>query len=499
MYKLLIVDDEEIEREGMEKFVQWDKYGIELVGSAWNGVEGFEKIRKEKPDIVLTDIKMPVMNGIELIRKTRRNFPEIEFVVLSGYREYEFTSQAMEEGVRHYLLKPCDEQKIASVLDKVKTELEEKRKRKDENQYQKDVLKLLPRAKEQIFRNMLLGREQFTKDYQLLLDAIGKGRKVVVLAFRIQKGFDNLEQFVIGNILSDLLGKEKVLLSAAVENEVLLLVDADACANVEAAVARTRKEFTELEPFPIQAAVSREGIPEQVSRMYAQVQGLFRLGDIERQIGFLHEGLFRDIQNNAVLLVDYQRIRNANGYEDILFEIYLSFAKMELRQYTLQQEEEVMHWVLYILYDGNKIPECAEKENRWGLFEQVTDQVVEKQGMAPGPGKDGQRIRRVMLSIYRNIRNPDLNIHYLSRKVLYMNEDYFGRLFIKTQKARFSAFLAKRRITLAQRLLQYEPELKFSQLAELVGYPSDGQYFSKEFRKVAGMSPTEYRDSLKKK
>ncbi len=74
MYKLLIVDDEDVEREGMADFIQWEKYGISLAGTAWNGVEGYEEIQNQMPDIVITDIKMPVMNGIELIRKTRRIF-----------------------------------------------------------------------------------------------------------------------------------------------------------------------------------------------------------------------------------------------------------------------------------------------------------------------------------------------------------------------------------------------------------------------------------------
>lgn len=104
MYRLLIVDDEELEREGMAEFIPWKEYDIELVGTAWNGVEGLEKIKKLQPDIVITDIKMPVMDGIELIRKAKRLYPDIVFIVLSGYGEYEYTSQAMEEGVRHYIL-----------------------------------------------------------------------------------------------------------------------------------------------------------------------------------------------------------------------------------------------------------------------------------------------------------------------------------------------------------------------------------------------------------
>ena len=89
MYKLLIVDDEDFEREGIARLINWTQYGIEMVGTAWNGLDGIEKAKRLRPDIVLTDIKMPVMNGIEMIRTLREDFPEMEFAVLSGYGEYD--------------------------------------------------------------------------------------------------------------------------------------------------------------------------------------------------------------------------------------------------------------------------------------------------------------------------------------------------------------------------------------------------------------------------
>lgn len=498
MYKLLIVDDEEIEREGMEKFVHWGNYGIELVGTAWNGLDGFEKIRRERPDIVLTDIKMPVMDGIELIQKAGGIFPDMEFVVLSGYGEYEFTSRAMEEGVRHYILKPCDERKIASVLKKVIADIDEKRKNRREKQYRDSALKLLPRAKEQIFRNMLLGREQVKEDYQLLLQEIGDAREVILLAFRIRKGFDDLEQYALGNILSDLLGKDRVLFSTSIQKDVLLLLDAAALPNMESAVSRTRKEFRELETLPIQAAVSRAGKPENVSSLYMQVQNLFKIGGIERQIGFLYEGLFQNAPDDAALLADYRRIADAKEYEEVLFEIYLVFVKMELERGTFQQKKETCRWILKILFD-EETAACPEAESEWDLLEQLVDTIAEREGLGLGRGKENQRVRKILLAVYRNIRKPGMSIQYLSQKVLFMNEDYFGRLFAKNRGQKFSSFLVKRRIALAQRLLQYDPEFKIARLAEIVGYPSDGQYFSREFRKIAGMSPMEYRDYLKNK
>ena len=132
MYKLLIVDDEKIEREGMAEFIDWNTYGIEIAGTAWNGQDGYEKVLETHPDIVMTDIKMPVMDGIGLIRKLKEEFPDIQVIVLSGYGEYEYTSQAMEMGVKYYILKPCDEERMLPVIEKVKDEIEktklEKRK-----------------------------------------------------------------------------------------------------------------------------------------------------------------------------------------------------------------------------------------------------------------------------------------------------------------------------------------------------------------------------------
>lgn len=116
MIKVLLVDDEDIEREAMAEIIPWENLDMELVDMAWNGIEGLEKIRTHQPDIVITDIKMPVMDGIQLIGKTKELYPDMLFVVLSGYGEYEYTSRAMELGIRHYILKPCDEEKIVEVL-----------------------------------------------------------------------------------------------------------------------------------------------------------------------------------------------------------------------------------------------------------------------------------------------------------------------------------------------------------------------------------------------
>ena len=112
MEKLLIADDEEIELDGMAELIDWPSYGYELVGTAINGKRGLALIQEKQPDIVITDIKMSVMDGLAMIRAAQEQHVDTVFVVLSGYGDYEYTSQAMQLGIRHYILKPCDEAKI---------------------------------------------------------------------------------------------------------------------------------------------------------------------------------------------------------------------------------------------------------------------------------------------------------------------------------------------------------------------------------------------------
>ena len=128
MYKLIIIDDEKIIRETIGSMIDWNSLGVELVGLCSNGMEGLDMIIDENPDIVMTDIRMPVFSGLELIKRIRQLNKDIEFIILSGYSEFEYARTAMALNVKYYILKPCSRETITST---VKQAIEDCRKKKD--------------------------------------------------------------------------------------------------------------------------------------------------------------------------------------------------------------------------------------------------------------------------------------------------------------------------------------------------------------------------------
>ena len=116
MYKVVIVDDEPIIAEGLSKVVPWEKYGCKIAATAGNGQEGLEVIRKEQPNIVISDISMPGMDGLKMIAALRVEFPEMQISILTGYRDFDYAQQAIRLGVTRFLLKPSNMDEIEEAV-----------------------------------------------------------------------------------------------------------------------------------------------------------------------------------------------------------------------------------------------------------------------------------------------------------------------------------------------------------------------------------------------
>mgnify|MGYP000009651050 FL=1 len=484
MYTLLIVDDEEIEREGMAQFIPWDSYEIKVVSTARNGAEGLEKIAKFRPDLAIVDIKMPVMNGIEMIRQAKEQYPDMTFVVLSGYGDYEFTSQAMELGVRHYILKPCDESKMIPVLNKAFAELEEARKKNARSEKLETEARLLkPYAREQLFRDLLLGKAQASSGARQLVDELGgEQRMVLLLDFRLKCGFDSLERYVVGNMLGDLLPDGTLLMTTGVDRDVLVLTDAMAESSVETAVQVLKKEFKRFETLPMLSSASRTGTLAELSVLFRQAQELLQLNMDENEPALLRPSRNAALPETVNEIFDLEALRQTGSYEELLQELAFSFAKMEAKDYRPQQRQKLCELAWKLLFEDKAAPE--DSLPAWA-------DALTAAWNHPQPDA---RSREIFLAIYENLPEPEFSLQTIAQQRLFMSEDHLRRIFSQMTGNRFSAYLEHCRITQARRLLEFQPDMKISRLAELVGYPLDGQYFSKVFRKICGVTPTEYRN-----
>ncbi len=126
MLKVLIADDEEKICQLIEKLIDWQALDMKLSGVANNGIEALERIEALSPDVVITDIRMPGYDGLDLVKKTRELNVGVEFVIISGYRHFEYAQTAIKYGVSDYLLKPIKKQELTETLEKIRVRYNEK-------------------------------------------------------------------------------------------------------------------------------------------------------------------------------------------------------------------------------------------------------------------------------------------------------------------------------------------------------------------------------------
>ena len=135
MIRTLIIDDEPFIREGLKVLIDWEMYGYEIVGEAENGVKAIERIKELDIELVITDIKMPKMNGLELIEYVTKNIStNIDFIVLSGFSDFEYAKAAIKYNVRDYILKPIQKDELISSLKKIRKKHVQKINEKKEKQ-----------------------------------------------------------------------------------------------------------------------------------------------------------------------------------------------------------------------------------------------------------------------------------------------------------------------------------------------------------------------------
>lgn len=124
LYRIILVDDEEEVRKGIIRKIDWENLGFQVVGDAENGEDALEKIEQLEPDVVMTDIRMPYMDGLTLCSRIRQKYPSVKILIFSGFDDFEYAQTAIKLNVTEYILKPVNVEELTEILNRVRDNLD---------------------------------------------------------------------------------------------------------------------------------------------------------------------------------------------------------------------------------------------------------------------------------------------------------------------------------------------------------------------------------------
>lgn len=516
MYKVLLVDDERIILEGISGIVDWAGAGTKLIGTARNGLEALDKIAQERPDIIISDIKMPGMDGLQLAAKLAETFPDIKLALLSGFGEFEYARAAMHYGVKHYLLKPSNEHKIAEVLRELAEELDQERQQEQfVTRLREELVKVLPHVKEQFLKEFVTNKTYGNRDweyYRSLFELELGDRPVRLILFRLEGAFEFEHMFAVKNIAEELL--ERPVLSSTVGEHVLILVEeAGEAGELYSRIGQIRETFLKYYRIDLTIALSEPGPMTRARSLYRQtlecLNHRFYLGEgsliTSRDIAAGGEkretGEFAFDAEPLLLHIKTGNWAEGAAEIDTLFE-RLGEARLDIstaKSYVIQLFMEVVR-----SGDAETVGRSMDKlvtlsgmdtlQAIQNFFKDIAKGITERH-YEQTKNKHSAIVEKVVAIVRGHLGDPELSLGWVAHQMLYMNSDYLGKLFKKETGEKFSNYVMKVRISRAMELIDQQRQrgdIKIFELAEQLGFGDNPQYFSQVFKKYAGCTPSEY-------
>ena len=201
-YTLLLVDDEEEVVQIIIKKMDWEALGFTVVGYASNGVKALEMVEEYQPDVVMTDIKMPYMDGIELTKRIKERYPETKILVFTGFDEFEYAREAVHIGVEEYILKPINAMELSEVFTQLRKKLEQEVSEKQNMEtLQQYYMESLPLLQANFYSTLMEGKitegelDRYLTDYQISLE--GPYYCCLVIHTSVTQAPENMNQHAI--------------------------------------------------------------------------------------------------------------------------------------------------------------------------------------------------------------------------------------------------------------------------------------------------------------
>lgn len=535
MYRLLFVDDEALIREGVSENVKWEKYGYELAGSCENGKEALAFIRNNPVDVVLTDICMPYLDGLQLSGKIFENYPEIKIIILSGYDEFEYAKKAIRYGVKEYLLKPITAVELGEALAGLKEELDrEKREKRRYSEMKVNYHKGRQLLYSEALMNLIMGSKTEQESQKELAEL---GIKLEAAVYRVAVA--ELDIYAKTEKIGESVKKESALMAFVLHNISQELVKQyDAGEVCQGRDQRTFIIFRSNKPAEMRQRIKNicEAIIHQMNQAM-QLSVNIGIGSYVHHIKDIYissEEAEEALEYHYVLggnrVLEMDAIRERKGQADlngIIDRIHIHIKENDAKKLKedFQLLEEVMRDNMYDRQSIGtvfvRIADMAEELDLLGDTEAVhrgeKGQVVKEvlsagdikraseillhyctkagEGLESGKNVGGRKYAVLAMDyIERNYGDCSLSIHSIC-SYLNISASRFSSIFKTVTGTTFMDILSSRRMQKAKELLAHT-DLKNYEIAERVGF-NDPHYFSIAFKKATGKTPTEYTKEMR--
>lgn len=517
MYTILIVDDESIIRQGLKCIIDWEEYGFSIIGEAANGEDALERILSDSPDLVLLDIRMPRLSGLEVVKQARYNGFRGKVIILSGYSDFNYAKEAITHGVQYYLTKPIEEDELIKIVSDMSRQIGEERR-------QKQVLgNYLEKAKENILKDLFYNRFE-DKNYNLDDFNISANTYQVII-YEKYSHKENDISYSFSELLRVTNNKNHSFDLIDMDQKQIILLKGDyAEARFQDFLSRYNRTMKPQKGSPLDSIFIAYGrCVENLHDIHLSFEDACRLLERrffceKRQHTLGYEELL-DLPDDAFelsdsvrqkycdTLVNYIQAFNKNLIADTLAQLrenlYHSCSKPSQIKLFLTDLYLLMKEKIYHLYSKNNIPFLSNGtiidaiDSKYylyeimSLFQEQCDMIIRSIG-------DTSR-DNIIDSIVHYIKHNYMNNIKLETiaPLFGYNSSYLGKIFNKKMGTSFNSYVDSVRIEESKKLLEHE-SLKVYEIAERVGY-QNVDYFHMKFKKYMGMSPAEYRKGKKKK
>lgn len=433
-YKVILVDDEEEVIDAIKSRILWEQLGLQIVGSATNGVKALELVEKLQPDIVITDIKMPYMNGLELSRRLNDEYRNVHIIIFTGFDEFDYAKEAVHLEIDEYMLKPINAVELSECLKRVKNSLDKEREEKLNVQklenYFDDVL---PIIQTNFFVSLIEGRvneseyEKFLQAYKIDLN----GPYFCCAVFHTSEN----------NVPEEM---SPLLLSMSVEREIKArIVGKFKC-----------REFIYL------------GNTVLIIELKSKEETVELTDVCDKFCKWVNRVIGAVVTAGIGMVCD--NISNINNSYD-------------------GAREAVSYRVLYGTKRAINIDEITPNKQNMGLQSEETKQLKSVRN-----SKSRRLINDAKNIVANRYMEEDLSLDKVC-SIMGVSNSYFSSIFKKETGISFVSYLTDYRMDIAAKLILDTNEKSYK-IGEMVGY-MDANYFSYVFKKKFGISPSKYRNA----